>query len=550
MPFNLAALQETIAAAIPDRPALIFRGRRFSFADFTQRTRQFANLLLDAGIAPATPRNELENWQSGQDQVALYLHNGNEYLEAMIGAMKAGAAPFNVNYRYVADELRYLLTNAGTRVIVYHARYAPMIEAIRADIPEQKLLIQVADESDNALVGGAVAYETALAAASTNRPDIDWSGDDLYILYTGGTTGMPKGVLWRQADILASALGARNRSGALLPDLEAFADRAVKTRPRRYLPTPPFMHGTAQWIALSAWHNGHTIVIQDDVERYDPVALLGIIEREQVNVLSLVGDAFGRPLIEAIEAQGHAPTSLTHILNGGAAMSPAVKAALLDKLPGARIIDTIGSSEAGPLARQVAIDDDGTKTAPKIVGGSVVISADLSTLEPPGHEGLGWLAKTAPVPLGYLSDEAKTKATFPVLDGVRYAVPGDRARLLANGAIEFHGRESSSINTGGEKVFAEEVEQAIARHPAIVDVLVSWRPSERWGQEVVAIVQLKPGASATQADLIATAAKTIARYKLPKAILMVDRVKRGDNGKPDYRWAKQMAESTRGTRPE
>ncbi len=545
MSFSLAQVQEAIAQAIPDRPALVFRDRRLSYADLTERTRRFANLLRSAGIAAPAPRSTLENWQSGQDHVALYLQNGNEYLEAMLGAMKAGAAPFNVNYRYIARELRDLLTNAGTSAIVYHARYAPVLQTILADLPTQKLLIQVEDESGNPLMSGAVDYEAALAAASPAHPNIDWSPDDLYILYTGGTTGQPKGVLWRQGDILASALGGRRRDGSLIASLDEFAARAVKTKPRRYLPTPPFMHGTAQWIAFSAWHNGHTVIIQDQVEKFDPSDLLGVIEREQVNVLSLVGDAFGRPFIAALDTRAAPPPSLTHILNGGAAMSPATKTALLNRLPNARIIDTIGSSEAGPLTRQVATSATAAKQAPKAITGSVVLNPGMNRLEAPGHTALGWLATSGHVPLGYLGDEAKTKATFPIVAGVRYAVPGDRARLLEDGSIEFHGRDSSSINTGGEKVFAEEVEQALARHPDVVDVLVSWRPSERWGQEIVAIAQLKSKSSATPENLTAAAAHAIARYKLPKAIILVDAVKRHDNGKPDYRWARKIANQGR-----
>lgn len=545
MPFNLATLQETIAEAVPNRTALVFRDRRYSFADLTERTRRFANLLIAHGIKHPAPRDTLSNWQSGQDQVALYLQNGNEYLEAMLGAMKARAAPFNVNYRYVAEELRYLFNNADARAIVYHAQYAPVLAEILPDIPEQKLLIQVPDESGEPLLLGALDYETALAGVSADRPDLDWSPDDLYILYTGGTTGMPKGVLWRQADILASALGARRRDGSLLESLSEFADRAKSLSPRRYLPTPPFMHGTAQWIGFSAWHSGHTLVIQDCVDRFDPDNLLDVIDREAVNVLSLVGDAFGKPFLEALHARPNAAASLTHILNGGAGMSPHIKAALLDRLSDARIIDTIGSSEAGPLARHVSGSETETKQAPKQVGGSAVLSEDKTERLQAGSPELGWLAKTGIVPLGYLGDEAKTAATFPVIDGVRYAVPGDRVRLLENGDLDFQGRDSSSINTGGEKVFSEEVERAIGQHAAVADVLVSWRPSDRWGQEVVAIVVLTPDqTTVADADLIAEAAKHLARYKLPKAILRVEQIGRHDNGKPDYRWAKDMAHAS------
>ena len=544
MPFSLAEVQETVAAAIPDRPALRFRDRRFSFAEVNQRTRRFANLLLSLGVQTPVPRADLANWQSGQDHVALYLQNGNEYLEAMLGSMKARAVPFNVNYRYVAEELRYLLTNADTRIIVYHARYAPLLASLLKDLPAQKALIQVADDSDEPLLPQALDYETALAGAPDDLPPTEPSADDLYMLYTGGTTGMPKGVLWRQGDILASALGGRDRDGEVLTSLADFANRARAIQPRRYLPTPPFMHGTAQWIGLSAWHSGHAIVIQDDVDRFNPDHLLDVIAREQVHVLSLVGNAFAKPFLASL---AHAPEragSLTHILNGGAGMSAATKADLLAALPNVQIIDTIGSSEAGPLARQTARTAAQSGAPPRQMGGSTVLTPDRSGLARPGDPDLGWLAKHGHVPLGYLNDPDKTSDTFPVVDGIRYAVPGDRVRLLENGQLDFQGRDSSAINTGGEKVFAEEVEHALARHPDIADVLVSSRASERWGQEVVALVALKPGRVPETEALLAIAAEQIARYKLPKAVLFVDAIRRHDNGKPDYRWAQKMAEAS------
>ncbi len=543
MPFSLPQIQETIAAAIPDRLALSFRDRRFSFAELNARTRRFANLLIALGIRTPTPRSELENWQSGQDHVALYLQNGNEYLEAMLGAMKARAAPFNVNYRYVADELRYLLNNADTRIIVYHGRYAPMLAGLLDQLPPQKALIQVADDSGEPLLPGALDYETSLAAAGDHLPDTVPRADDLYILYTGGTTGMPKGVLWRQGDILASALGGRDRQGQVFTSLSEFADRARRLPPRRYLPTPPFMHGTAQWIGLSAWHSGHSVIIQDEVDRFNPDNLLDVIAREQVNVLSLVGNAFAKPFLTALDSDPDRGASLTHILNGGAGMSPATKADLLTRLPQVEIIDTIGSSEAGPLARQTARSGQDASQPPRSMGGSAVLSADRRRLAAPGEPGLGWLAKQGYVPLGYLNDAAKTAETFPTIDGTRYAVPGDRVRLLEKGGLDFQGRDSSAINTGGEKVFAEEVEHALARHPDIADVLVSARPSDRWGQEVVALVAFRPGRTPSPEQLNTVAAEQIARYKLPKAIIVVDTIRRHDNGKPDYLWARRIAEA-------
>lgn len=541
MPFNLATVHDRIAKAIPDRTSLIFRNRKFSYGELNERTNRFANLLMDIGVRTPQDRQTLPGYKSGQDHVALYLQNGNEYLESMVGAMKARAAPINVNYRYVADELRYLLTNSETRFLVYHARYAPVVATILTDIPHQKALIQVADESNSPLLDGAIDYEAGLMAASPQTPDCDPSPDDLYILYTGGTTGLPKGVLWRQADILASALGARRKDGEIMTDLEEFADRAKTIKVQTYLPTPPFMHGTAQWISLSAWHNGHTIVIQDEVHRYNPDDLLRNIDRHQINIISLVGDAFANPFLTALNAGQYSTASLTHILNGGAGMSPSVKGALLDRLDSIKIVDTIGSSEAGPLARQTASSTSSPRTPPARIGDSFVLTADKSRRLEAGSEELGWLAKTGHVPLGYLNDPEKTADTFPTIDGVRYSVPGDRVRLLHDGQLDFYGRDSSSINSGGEKIFAEEVEQALARHPSVADVLVSWRPSDRWGQEVVALVATAAGETIDPKQLTDHAGQYLARYKLPKAIIIVDKVQRHDNGKPDYVWAKSMA---------
>lgn len=541
MPFNLATLHERIAKAVPDRTALIFRDRTFSYADLNDRTNRFANLLLDIGVRTPQDRQILPGFKSGQDHVALYLQNGNEYLEAMIGAMKARAAPVNVNYRYIADELRYLLTNSETRFLVYHARYAPIVATILTDIPQQKALIQVADESNEPLLDGAIDYEAGLLAAASRPPDTTPSPDDLYILYTGGTTGRPKGVLWRQADILASALGARRRDGEIMTDICEFTERAKTIRAQTYLPTPPFMHGTAQWIALSAWHSGHTIVIQDEVDRYNPADLLRNIDRHQINIVSLVGDAFANPFLTALNTGQYSAASLTHILNGGAGMSPTVKQALLERLPNIRIVDTIGSSEAGPLARQTSSGTASPQTPPARIGDSYVLTADKTARLSPGSDALGWLAKTGYVPLGYLNDPDKTAETFPTIDGVRYSVPGDRVRLLSDGELDFQGRDSSSINSGGEKIFAEEVEQALARHPCVADVLVSWRPSDIWGQEVVALVSLITGEEVAPEALRDFAGQYLARYKLPKAIIFVDKVRRHDNGKPDYVWAKSMA---------
>jgi fatty-acyl-CoA synthase len=542
MSFDLATLSETIADAVPDREALVWGDRRFTYAELRDRTRRFANHLIAAGLGCHTERHALAGHESGQHHLALYLHNGNEYLEGMLGAYKARVAPFNVNYRYVEEELVYLLNDAGATAIVYHDCFADRVAAVRDQVPTLRVLLQVADDSGAALLPGAVRYEEALAAASPEKPAVTPSPDDLYILYTGGTTGMPKGVLWRQADILVAALGGRDAlTGTVLDALDAFAARA-QDGGTRVLPSPPFMHGAGHWVALGAWHAGNTVVIQDAAERFDADDVISVIEREAVNLLLIVGDAFGKPLLEALERREEALASLLIILSGGAALNASYKARLIERLPQVTIMDSIGSSEAGGQGSTVSNADTGASTGRFVPGpGSVVVSEAMDAVLEPGHDGMGWWAKQGQVPLGYLGDAEKTARTFPVIDGVRYSVPGDRARLLGDGAIELHGRDSVTINSGGEKIFAEEVEHAIKQHPDIWDAVVAGRPSERWGQEVVAIVQLRQDAELDTEALLEECSRHLARYKLPKAFVLVDEVLRSPAGKADYRWAREQA---------
>ncbi|HSG88176.1 MAG TPA: acyl-CoA synthetase [Pseudomonadales bacterium] len=539
MTMSLAALSEIVADAVPEREALVFRDRRFTYAELRDRSRRLANHLLAAGLGCHVERDALAGHESGQDHLALYLHNGNEYMEGMLGAYKARVAPFNVNYRYVEEELVYLLNDAGATAIVYHDVFAPRVAAIRAQVPTLKVFLQVADDSGEALLEGAVPYEDALAAASAERPAVDWSPDDLYILYTGGTTGMPKGVLWRQADILVAALGGRDAAtGQILDTPEAFAERAL-IGGTRVLPSPPFMHGAGHWIALGAWNSGNTVIIQDEVTRFDAADVCRVAERERANLLLIVGDAFGRPLIEALREHTYDLSALLIILSGGAALNASYKEEIIELLPHVTVMDSIGSSEAGGQGSTMSSRDLGASTGKFVPGpGSVVVSEAMDAVLEAGHEGMGWWAKQGYVPLGYLGDPAKTAKTFPVIDGVRYSVPGDRARLLADGAIELHGRDSATINSGGEKIFAEEVEHALKQHPDVWDAVVAGRPSERWGNEVVAVVQLREGATLDEASLLAECDRHLARYKLPKAFVVVDKVLRSPAGKADYRWAK------------
>lgn len=542
MEFNLAAVNEAVADAIPQREAIIFQDRRITFGEFTDRTRRLANFLIDNDIGLHTQRSQLNPWQSGQDHVGLYLYNCNEYLEGMLGAFKCRAAPFNVNYRYVDEELIYLLNNATTKALIFHSSLAHHVESIRAHVPSLELLIQV-DDSDTSSIAGAFNYEEALERSSNESPSVELSADDLYILYTGGTTGMPKGVLWRHSDILTAALGGRRTNGELLSSIDEFVERS-RYQYRKSLPAPPFMHGAGHWNALQMLNAGGTTVIQDNVRKFDAKDVLDTIEREEVNNLLVVGDAFGRPLADELQRSHRELPNLRNIITGGAIMTAKVKSDLLAALPNIKIIDSAGSSETGGQATHVSDRATGASTGRFTLSeNNAVLSDDMSRILKPGHEGLGWWARSGNIPLGYLDDEPKTKATFPVVDGIRYSVPGDKVKLLEDGSLELHGRESVTINSGGEKIFAEEVEQALKHHEDVFDAVVAGRTSERWGNEVVAIVQLRDNVRPSEESLLDECNRHIARYKLPKAFVFVNEIFRSPSGKADYKWAKSVAES-------
>jgi acyl-CoA synthetase (AMP-forming)/AMP-acid ligase II len=534
---NLAAIHEAIAGAIPDRECLVSGDRRLSWAAVTERTRRLGGVLAGAGLGCHTPRARLANHESGQDHVALYLYNGNEYLEGMLGAMKARCAPFNVNYRYVEEELAYLFENADAKAVIFHACFAPTLAHLRSRLPRVRLWLQVEDGSGEKLEG-ALDYEAALAAASPRAPE-SLSDDDLYILYTGGTTGMPKGVLWRQDDILrATLLPPRTE-----PTIPAIVERARRGAGKvRALPLPPFMHGAAHWAAFTMWHTGGTVFVPKNPRRLDPADVWSTVEREQITALTIVGDAFAKPLLEGLAERRTDVSSVQTVSSGGAILTAAVKDQLLAALPGARILDVLGSSESGHQATQVSIaGEKATSGSFELGEQNVVLKEDLSGLVAPGSGELGWLARTGPVPLGYLGDAEKSARTFPVIDGVRYSVPGDRVIALAAGGLQLLGRDAVTINSGGEKIFAEEVEIALKHHPAVWDTVVTGTPHPRFGQQVTALVALRAGARATEDELREAAGAHVARYKLPRAILFVDEVLRAPSGKADYRWAKQIA---------
>lgn len=540
--FTVPAVAKAVAAAIPDRELIIQGDRRYTYRQVIERSSRLAAFLHSQGLGCHTERSALAGHEVGQDLLGLYAYNGNEFVEALLGSFEARVAPFNVNFRYVKSELQYLLADSGATALLYHAAFAPRVAEILPDLPQLRVLIQIADDSGNELLDGAIDYEDALAAVSPEPPPVQHSADDLYVLYTGGTTGMPKGVLWRQHDIFMTSFGGRNlMTGEPSASVDEIVNRAASGPGTKLMILPPLIHGAAQWSVMTAITTGQSVVFPTIVDHLDAEDVVRTIEREKVMVVTVVGDAMARPLVAAIEKGIADVSSLTVVANGGALLTPYVKQRLIEALPNAVVVDGVGSSETGAQMHHMSTSG-AVATGTFNAGPDTFVAAeDLTAILPPGHDGMGWLAQRGYVPLGYKGDAAKTAKTFPVIDGVRYAVPGDRARHRTDGCIELLGRDSVTINSGGEKIFVEEVETAIASHPAVADVVVAGRPSERWGQEVVAVVALAPGAEADAGELVAHAAQTLARYKLPKAIVFRSVIERSPSGKADYRWAREQA---------
>ncbi len=539
--FTVPAVAGAVAATIGDRELIIHGERRFTYAEIIERSNRLAAYLHSRGLGCHTERSALAGHEVGQDLLGLYAYNGNEFVEALLGAFAARVAPFNVNFRYVKSELQYLLADSGATALIYHSAFAPRVAEVLPDLPQLPVLIQIADDSGNALLDGAVDYESIIKSSSPTPP-VQHSPDDLYVLYTGGTTGMPKGVLWRQHDIFMTSFGGRNlMTGETVGSIDEIVARVAAGPGTKVLILPPLIHGAAQWSVMTAITTGQTLVFPAVVDHLDADDVARTIEREKVAAVTVVGDAMARPLLGAIEKGIADVSSLAVVANGGALLTPYVKERLIKALPNAMVVDGVGSSETGGQMTHLSIAG-AVSTGMFNPGPDTVVAAeDFGSLLQPGHDGMGWLAQRGYVPLGYKGDAAKTAATFPVIDGIRYAIPGDRARHRADGVIELLGRDSVTINSGGEKIFVEEVETAIASHPSVADVVVTGRPSERWGQEVVAVVALADDARTDSGELIAHAGKSLARYKLPKAVVFRPVIERSPSGKADYRWAREQA---------
>ncbi len=528
MEWNFADLFEGVADIAADRTALICGDRRSTFAELDERSTRLANHLIANGV------------QVG-DHVGIYAYNGPEWVEAMFGIWKARAVPINVNYRYVEAELAYLFDNADLVGLVHGREFVPRIAAVKEQCPKLKVFVSIEDGSDEDLASiGAVEYETALASSSSKRYDQPRSPDDLYILYTGGTTGMPKGVMWRQEDFFHSTIGALMGGGEIFESPEQVMEMARNGGTIVGFPVAPLMHGAAQWVALMLLLQGNTMVLSSQ-KKLDPHEVWSTVVREHVMTISLVGDAMARPLIEALEDEGadYDLSTFFVIGSGGAILSPAVKQKINAVLPNVLIVDSLGASETGFQGSVAGSDAEGKPRF--VMGDHTLVIDDQGVPVQPGSGVVGHLARRGYMPLGYYKDEAKTASTFMVLNGERWVVPGDMARVEADGQITLLGRGSVSINSGGEKIFPEEVELALKSHPDVFDVVVVGVPDERWGERVAAVVKARGGATPTAEDLAAHARGTIAGYKVPKEVHLVDEIVRSPSGKADYRWAKATA---------
>jgi acyl-CoA synthetase (AMP-forming)/AMP-acid ligase II len=528
--WNFAEVWEVIAEQIPDAPAQVQGDRRSTWREFDERANGVAHALLAAGVVE-------------QDKVAQYLYNGPEYLESVYGAWKAGLAPLNTNYRYADDELVYLWDNADAVAVVFHGSFVGTIERIRDRVPQVKLWLWV-DDGSGPCPDWASPYEEA-ATGHPERVVPPWgrSGDHLYMLYTGGTTGMPKGVMWRQDDLfrnlIGSAVDPTVREGE--PDLETV--RARVTQPGMVgLPACPLMHGTGcftQLITLSA--GGSCVTLES--RTLDVPELLDTIDREGVNLIAIVGDAFAKPINRTLAASPGkwSLASLVAITSSGVMFSEPVKQELLTHATTAMIIDAFSSSEAVGMGQSVSAAGAEVKTAKFTVGENTrVLDEDGRDVEP-GSGQIGRVAVGGFQPIGYYKDEAKSAATFLVVDGKRYSVPGDFAQVEADGSITLLGRGSVCINTGGEKVFPEEVEEVLKLHPAIVDAVAVGLPDEKFGEAITGVVELAPDATLDEADVIAHVKGRLAGYKAPKRVLPIDTIGRAPNGKVDYKRLKAWA---------
>ncbi|MFF9850834.1 acyl-CoA synthetase [Streptomyces litmocidini] len=534
MEYNLADLFESVVDVVPDREALVYvdhpgtgEERRLTYTELDAAANRIAHHLIDAGVRPG-------------EHLGLHLYNGVEYLQTVLACLKARIVPVNVNYRYVEEELVYLYRDADLAALVFDAEFTGRVAAALPQTEGLRHLVRVGAPPEDAPALDCVPFAEAEASGSPGRGFAPRSPDDLFIIYTGGTTGMPKGVLWRQEDLFFAGLFGGDPSGEPVKRPEELAERvAAGGAGITFFPAPPLMHGTSTLTAFIALNYGQRVVLH---RKYVPEEVLRTLEKEKVSSISLVGDAMLRPLVDALRGplKGTDLSALFSLSSSGAIMSETVRAELQELMPNVLLLNNFGSTESGSNGR--ATDDSGPARGFRLHVNERTQVVDPATRAPVAPGETGRLAQRGHVPLGYYNDPAKTAETFFERDGVRWVLLGDMATVDENGVVTVLGRGSQCINTGGEKVYPEEVEQALKSHPDVYDALVAGVPDARWGNHVAAVVQLRDGAGPLDLEsLQAHCRQQLAGYKVPRQLVLTHRIQRSPSGKADYRWARAVA---------
>jgi acyl-CoA synthetase (AMP-forming)/AMP-acid ligase II len=534
MEFNLADLFEAAVDAFGEREYLVEGPNRRTYAEMEARANALAHFLASVGIGPG-------------DHVGIYAYNSVEWVETAWAVFKLRAIWININYRYVEEELRYLFANADLKALVHQREFSPRVAALLPELPSIEHVIVIEDGSDAPdPVAGAVRYEEALRGMSVERDFEPRSGSDLYILYTGGTTGLPKGVVWRHEDVFyALGGGVDPTTNTRIERPEQMVEKGRAGFPMTFLPIAPLMHGATQWSVMGQSFVGNKTVL---VAKFDPHEVWRLVETEKANSVMVTGDAMGKPLVEALDDPGanYDTSSLFAVVSSAALFSAPVKDEFFRHLPNILITDAVGSSEGGNNGLTVITKDTtAMKSGPTVhrLGNTVVFDESLQEVKP-GSGTIGKIARSGNIPVGYYNDPVKTAEVFITVDGTRYVMPGDFATVEEDGSITLLGRGSVVINSGGEKIFPEEVESAVRSHPDVMDAIVVGAPDERWGQTVAAIVQPRAGRTVALEDIQAHCRSSIAGYKLPRRLEIVEVMERSPSGKPDYRWATAVIEAS------
>ncbi|MER5952002.1 acyl-CoA synthetase [Streptomyces sp. NPDC001904] len=540
MEYNLADLFESVVDVVPDREALVYvdhpgtgAERRLTYAELDTAANRVAHHLIDSGIRPG-------------EHLGLHLYNGIEYLQTVLGCLKARVVPVNVNYRYVEEELVYLYRDADLAALVFDAEFTERVAAALPRTEKLRHLVRVGTPPPGAAPLKAVEFTAAEAAASPERGFAARSADDQFIIYTGGTTGMPKGVMWRQEDLFFAGLGGGAPTGEPVTRPDELAERvAAGGDGITFFPTPPLMHGTSTLTAFIGFNFGQRVVIH---RKFVPEEVLRTIEKERVTSVSLVGDAMLRPLIDALNGplKGTDCSALFSVSSSGAIMSDTVRAQFQALVPNAMLLNNFGSSESG--FNGTATDGSGAGQGFRLRVNARTKVVDPATYAPVEVGEIGRLAQRGHVPLGYYNDPKKTAETFFRTGDERWVLLGDMATVDDEGIVTVLGRGSQCINTGGEKVYPEEVEQALKSHPDIYDALVAGVPDPKWGNHVAAVVQLRDGAAALDLEAVQAHCRThLAGYKIPRQLVVTDGIQRSPSGKADYRWARSVAAESAAT---